>query len=237
MKNRILVIGAGSRSKKDPLIKGIGTCIVERLAEEGNLSILFSYNKSEEGAIELLKKFRAKPPPLEINCFQFDSSKYLSEWEVLESELFKFGTPNIFIYNSGLRYYKKNLTKLEKEATMNVNYSCPVFLIKNIGEKMIEEGIKGKIIIIGSILAGKHHPFLEDYCITKGLMDEYIKENKSYWKKKGIEIQIISPDVTKTPMTEDRIPLYENEVRQGNRSKIDTPESIAEEVSQICFRF
>ena len=126
------------------------------------------------------------------------------------------------------------LTKSEKEATMRVNYYSPVFLIERIGEKMHQERIKGKIILTSSVLAGKHTPFLEDYCLSKGLLEKYAQEKTEYWKLKRIEIRVVLPNLTRTPMIEEQINMYEEEVRQGRRQKIDSPENIAEEIAGLC---
>ncbi|MBS3175421.1 SDR family oxidoreductase [Candidatus Woesearchaeota archaeon] len=231
---RVLVVGAGSYSEKDPSIKGIGTCLVERFAKERNLSILFTYYQSQEGAEKLAKNIKSEHPSFEIDCLRFNSLNYELDWKSLESKLAKFGTPDVFVYNAGLRVYKKSLTEEEKEATMKVNYSCPVFLIEKIGEKVYQKELKGKIILTSSVLAGKHHPFLEDYCLSKGLLERYVQEKKEYWKSRGIEIRIVSPNLTRTPMIEEQIDFYEEEIKQGKRPKIVSPEEIAEEITSLC---
>ncbi|MEK6955645.1 MAG: SDR family oxidoreductase [Nanoarchaeota archaeon] len=231
---KVLVVGAGSYSRKYASIKGIGTCLIERLAKEDNLSVLFTYYKSQDGANKLIDRVKPEHPNLEIDCLRFNSLNYKSDWQNLELRLAKFGIPNVFIYNAGLRFYKESLTASEKEATMKVNYYCPVFLIERIGEKMHQEGIEGKIILTSSVLAGEHHPFLEDYCFSKGQLEKYVQEKTEYWKSRGIEIKVVSPNLTRTPMIEERINIYEEEVRQGRRQKIDSPEEIAEEITGLC---
>ena len=224
---RVLVIGAGSYSHKNPSIKGIGTCLVERLAKQKDFSVLFTYYKSQEGASRLVRSIKSERPNFEIDCLRFNSLNYELYWKSLESILKEFGTPEVFVYNAGLRVYKKNLTEEEKEATMKVNYYCPVFLIERIGEKMYYGGIKGKIVLTGSVLAGKHHQFLEDYCLSKGLLEKYVQEKTDYWKSREIEIKVVSPNLTRTPMIEERIDFYEEEIKQGKRPKIVSPEKIA----------
>jgi len=233
---RILIIGAGSYSKKYSSIKGIGTCLVERLAREKNLSVLFTYYKSKDGARKLVKEMGLNHPDFDVDCLRFNSLNYESEWEKFESQLTKFGTPYIFVYNSGLRFYKESLSDSEKKATMKVNYTCPVFLVEKIGEKMHQKQIRGKIVLTSSVLAGKHHPFLEDYCLTKSLLNQYVQEREDYWRNKGIDIKVISPDVTRTPMTEERIDYYEEEAKRGKRPRITSPKEIAEEIINLCLK-
>ena len=199
------------------------------------MSVLFTYNQSKDGADRLIREVQLEHPSFGVESFRFNSRNYNSEWRRLSSKLSQFGTPRVFIYNSGLRYYKEHLSDSEKEETMEVNYHCPIFLIEKIGERMVQDGIKGKIVLVGSILAGKHHPFLEDYCLSKGLLTKYVQENSAYWKAQGIEVSIISPNVTRTPMTEENMDLYESEVRQGKRSKIFSPKEVAEEIAVMCF--
>ncbi|MBU1091955.1 SDR family oxidoreductase [Patescibacteria group bacterium] len=232
---KILIIGAGSKSKNNPSIKGIGTCLVELLAKKDNISILFTYNQSKKEAEELKNSLLSENNNLKIETIKFNSLNYKTEWRNLESELRKFGTPDIFIYNAGVRFYKKNLTNSEKEMTMNVNYLCPIYLIKKIGQKMAKEAGKGKIIITSSIWAGKHHPFLEEYCTTKGLLNKYVNDHKEYWIKKGINISIISPDVTISPMTEERVEYYENLIKEGKMEKLSSAEEVAESIIKLCF--
>ncbi len=233
---RVLIIGAGTYSKKNASIKGIGTCLVERLAQEDHLTILFTYCKSQNGAKKLIEGIKSKDPNFRINCLRFNSLNCESEWQNLNSELEKFGIPHIFVYNAGLRFYKEKLTEPEKEATMRVNYSCPIFLIEKIGEKIHQQRIRGKIILTSSVLAGQHHPFLEDYCLTKGLLEKYVQDNSEYFNSRGIDIMVVSPDVTKTPMTEERIDKYEEEARRGERPQITSPKGIAEDIASLCLK-
>lgn len=231
---KVLIVGAGSYSEKDPSIKGIGTCLVERLARQKDFSVLFTYYKSQQGANKLIGGVKSEHPNIEIDCLRFNSLDYESDWQNLELRLTKFGTPNVFVYNAGLRFYRESLTALEKKATLKVNYYCPVFLIERIGEKMHQERINGKIILTSSVLAGKQRPFLEDYCYSKGLLEKYVQEKTEYWKSRGIEIKVVSPNLTRTPMIEERIGFYEEEAKKGKRPKIISPEEIAEEITSLC---
>lgn len=232
---KMLIIGAGSQSKKDPTIKGIGTCLVERLAREGRSQILFTYHNSENGAKELIKRAISENPFCKIDLMRFDSLNYRNEWRALESKLSEFGTPDTFVYNAGMRIYKEKLNEQEKEETMTVNYHCPAFLTDRIGKKMAEERNGGRIIITSSILSSKHHPFLEDYCYSKGALEKYVHEHEKEWRARGIEMLIVSPDVTITPMIEERLELYRNEVKQGIRQRMFSAEEIAASIARLCF--
>jgi len=222
---KILIIGAGSQSSINPEIKGIGTCLVELLSKR-NVEILFTYFKSKEGAENLKKiKSNAKIDAIKFNCLEYER-----DWKNLELNIKKTEIPNIFIYNAGIRFYKKILTKEEKQSTLDVNYSCPLFLINKIGNLMAEKYKKGTIIITSSILAGKHHEFLEEYCYTKGLLDKYIQKNKANWQNKGIEIHTIYPNVTITPMTEQRFDYYRNLVKEKKLKKLYTAKEVAKSI-------
>ncbi|MBU1132114.1 SDR family oxidoreductase [Patescibacteria group bacterium] len=231
----ILIIGAGSKSKNNPSIKGIGTCLVELLAKKDDVSILFTYNQSKKEAEELKNSLLSENNDRKIETVKFNSINYKDEWRNLDLKLQEFGTPNIFIYNAGVRFYKENLTNLEKEKTMKVNYLCPTYLIEKIGQKMAKEHKKGKMIFTSSIWAGKHHPFLEEYCMSKGLLNKYIDDHKDYWIKKGIKISIASPDVAITPMTEERVEYYENLVKEGKRKKLFSAKEIAESIVKLYY--
>ena len=231
---RVLVIGGGSYSKRDHSIKGIGTCLVERLAKKGYSAILFTYYKSQEGATELAKRVAIENPSCKIDSLRFNSLNYIKECSVLEDKISNFGIPDIFVYNAGLRFYKEEISKDEREKTMAVNYYCPVFLIEKMGEKMAEEHKNGKIIVTSSVLAGKHHLFLEDYCESKGLLNKYIQEHTDAWRDKDIEISVICPGVTKTPMIEERLDYYEGLVKEGRIPKINNPEEIANQICDLC---
>jgi NAD(P)-dependent dehydrogenase (short-subunit alcohol dehydrogenase family) len=231
---KTLIIGAGSRSKKDPAIKGIGTCLVERLAREGRSQILFTYHNSENGAKELIQRACSENPFCKIDSMRFDSLDYRNEWPALEARVSEVGTPDIFIYNAGLRFYKEKLSEQEKEETMTVNYHCPAFLIEKIGKKMAEEHERGRIIVTSSVIAGKHHPFLEDYCNSKGLLNKYVWQHKEKWRERGIEILIVSPGLTVTPMIEERLDFYRDSAKQRRRQRISSAEEIAESIAQLC---
>lgn len=232
---KILIIGAGSKSKNNPAIKGIGTCLVEFLAKRSDVSILFTYNQSKKDAEALKNSLLSKHNNVKIEVIKFNSTNYEDDWQNLDLKLQEFGTPDIFIYNAGARFYKEKLTNIEKEITMKVNYLCPAYLIEKIGQKMAEEHKNGKMILTSSIWAGKHHPSLEEYCASKGLLNMYVDDHKEYWVKKGINISIVSPDVTITPMTEERLGYYENLVKEGKRKKLSTAEEIAGSIVKLCF--
>lgn len=231
-----LILGAGSYSENNPLIKGIGTCLVERFAKEGYSPILFTYCNSQNGASELIRTVRQENPFCEIEKIKFDSLKYKEEWINLEKKLNIFGTPDIFVYNSGLRFYKKELSDKEKQETMCVNYYCSAFLIEKIANRMIKEQKKGKIIVTSSILAGQHHEYLKDYCLSKVLLNKFIQDNFELYFKKGIKMGIVSPNITRTPMTEVRIGYYEDQVKNGKLEKIFSSEEIAREILELCLK-
>lgn len=231
---KVLVIGAGSYSKSNPSIKGIGTCLVEKLAGNGYSPILFTYCNSQDGANELIRNVNLIDSSCEIDAFRYNSMIYEREWPRLEGRLSEFGTPDVFVYNAGVRYYKTETTASEREATRNVNYHCPIFLIKKIGNRMAEEHKEGKIIVTSSVLAGAHHPFLEDYCYSKGLLTEFVQQNIKDWKQKGIELFVVLPDITRTPMTEERLEYYQQQVDEGKRPPICNPEEIASLIVTHC---
>src|SRR3989344_1752681 len=207
IKNKLsLVIGAGSVSSRDISIKGIGTAIVESLAKEG-VQVDFTYNKSKNGAQELAKRIK-KITPLPPTFFKLDISKDFNIESMVKGRI-----PDILIINAGTRTYSKNPSKDDIENTLKVNYFSVKSIVDKLSNLMSKSGKDGKIIIISSFLAGKSHKYLQTYCDSKKLINDYVLEMVPILAKKNISIVSVCHGFTKTPMTEERLDLYEKMAR------------------------
>jgi short-subunit dehydrogenase len=161
---------------------------------------------------------------------KFNAANYKPEFKKLRQRIIAWGKPDILVYCAGQRFYKEKLTSGEKLLTRKVNYDCPRYIINQILKKDTKFNPRA-IIIISSMLAGKKHKYLQEYCDSKELINIYIKKIAS--KFEGTAFFSVCPGITLTPMTEERSTLYGNMVKVGKLRKILNSSEVAKLVYQI----
>lgn len=213
--SRNIIITGGAR--------GIGVALVKTFAEKKD-NILFSYNKSEKQAIELVEELRKSG--FNVETCKADLSKMEDIEKFAKLSMDKFDNIDVLINNAGIDQFKlfTDITENDWEAVINTNLKSAVFLTKEISKKMISQK-NGCIINISSIwgITGASCEVL--YSISKAGMDGFTKSLAKELALSNVRVNSIAPGAIDTDMNKDIIKEeIEKEIPLG---RFGTPQDIA----------
>lgn len=191
MGKNIIVTGAA---------KGIGSAILERLAQNGN-NILVNYNKSEQLALQLKEKLQDKD--CKIYLYKADLSKIEEIEKLAKYALEIFDKIDVLINNAGIDSIKlfTDITENDWNEVINTNLRSAVFLSKYISQNMILNK-SGCIVNISSIwgITGASCEVL--YSISKAGLDGFTKSLAKELAPCNIRVNSIAPGAINTSMNE-----------------------------------
>ena len=165
---------------------GIGSAIANELTELGYFVVGLEKEISQNIGIEQI---------------QFDLSDIKGIKEITENLIKEFGVPEILINNAGV-YYAKNWEEEsidEFQETLTVNVTAPFILTQTIGQKMIDNKIKGKIINITSVCAFAGGADIA-YAASKAGLTALTKSIAKEFAKYEIKVNAIAPGPVNTKM-------------------------------------
>ena len=139
MKN--IIVTGGSR--------GIGKCLVENLAKDGN-NVLLNYNKSEKQAKKIQNDL--KEEGVLIETYKADVSNKAEVKKMVQFALSKWGKIDVLINNAGIAklHMFQDVTEEEWNEIIDINLKSTFYMVQEVAPSMIHEK-KGCIINISSI--------------------------------------------------------------------------------------
>ena len=178
----------------------IGFPMAEALAESGaKVYIASTNNKNYESAVEKLRSEKLK-----VEGIKLDQSDEKNVCEVIEKISRDFKTPDVLINSGCYRPMQKffNDTPENWDKSMEVNSRGIFLTCRSFGNAMAKEG-KGSIINISSIYGlvapdmkiyeGSDFETEPDYPFLKGGIISFSKYLASYYSKKNVRVNCISP--------------------------------------------
>lgn len=191
MDKKIALVIGGSR--------GIGRAISIRLAKSG-FDILLTYNSNVFAAEEVKNEIENMECKCDTLCF--DVSDYDSVQNILGSKV-KECVPDVVVYNSGIA--KDNLlafmSKEEWDRVLDVNLDGFFNVMKSVLFDMLARK-KGRIIVIASTSGEVGQAGQVNYSASKAGLIGAAKSLAREVGKKKIIVNVVSPGVTETEMTE-----------------------------------
>ena len=176
--------------------RGIGKCLVENLAKEGN-NVLLNYNKSEKQALQIQRELKEDGFLIEI--FKADVSKKSEVKKMIDYALNKWGYIDVLINNAGIAKLNlfQNVTEEEWDEIINTNLKsafCATQLASMINRK------NGLIINISSMwgLVGASCETI--YSISKAGIDAMTKSLAKELGPSNIRVNSIAPGIIDTDM-------------------------------------
>jgi NAD(P)-dependent dehydrogenase (short-subunit alcohol dehydrogenase family) len=233
MSNLIAVVtGAGS---------GIGAAIAKELAKRGNFVVVTDLNLAS-----------AKKVADEIgnaDALKLDVTNPADVDKVIDQIINNHKKIDIWVSNAGISKMQKfiDISPKDLELTFKVNTFGVFYCGQAVAKKMIQLGIKGKIINTASMAAKQGRvPFLADYVASKyavlGLTQSMAFELAPY----GIRVNSICPGFVATPMQERELD-WEAKLRASTPEKVkqswindtplarlETPEDVAKVVAFLA---
>ena len=176
---------------------GIGQGISIELAKVG-YDVAFSYCGSVEGA----KKTETEIRKYGVESFSVkaDVSKIDDIQKMFAAVVNKFSRLDVFVNNAGITEKSDFLhTSPEMfDRICNVDYKGAFFCIQNAARVMIDNGIKGRIILISSNNAIAHFADVAVYASAKAAAEKISRHAAVELAKNGIRVNAIEPGWTET---------------------------------------
>lgn len=188
MKN--IIVTGGSR--------GIGKCLVENLAREGN-NVILNYNKSEKQA----KKIQCdlKEEGIIIEIYKADVSKREDVKKLVEFAIEKMQGIDVLINNAGIAKLQmfQDVTEDDWNEMIDTNLKSAFYMSQEVIPYMIHKK-KGCIINISSIWGMVGASCETVYSISKAGIDALTKSLAKELGPSNIRVNSIAPGVIDTEM-------------------------------------
>lgn len=180
---------------------GIGKCMVEEFAKEGN-NVILNYNKSEKAAKQIQEELKEKGHIIEI--YKADVSKRKDVQKLIKFVINKFGKIDVLINNAGIAkmHMFSDVTDEEWEEIIDTNLKSVFYCSQEVLPYMVHEK-DGCIINISSVWGMVGASCESIYSISKAGIDAMTKSLAKEFGPSNIRINSIAPGVINTKMNSE----------------------------------
>ena len=235
MSNQVAVVtGAGS---------GIGAAIARELFSRGDTVVVSDIDlKSAQKVASELKGAVAE---------QLDVTNPAASSELVNKVVEDYGRIDVWVSNAGISKMQKfvDVSPEDLKRSFEVNTYGIFYCGQAVAKKMIELGIKGKIINTASMAAKQGRvPFLADYVASKFAVLGLTQAMAFELAPHGIRVNCVCPGFVATPM-QDRELAWEAQLRGTDPesvkklwindtplARLETPEDVAKVVAFLAGR-
>lgn len=114
------------------------------------------------------------------------------------------GPVTVLVNNAGIsvQAMAKDLREEDWDAVVDTNVKGVFFMAQLVGRRMIEAGIRGRIVNVASIGAEKPLPGLVAYCASKAAVAMMTKGLAREWARHGIAVNALCPGYVKTELND-----------------------------------
>ena len=189
--------------------KGIGREMATGLSAAGATVIICSRKQNElDTAAKEIEELTGNA----VCGMAADVSTKAGVQKIVDEVVEKFEHIDILLNCAGVnaRSSALDFTEEEWDIVQNTQLKGVFLMCQAVGRQMVEKGIKGKIINIGSISSQIGLPNMVSYCSAKGGIAQLTRALAVEWAQYGICVNAMIPGYTKTTMTR---PIFENPVR------------------------
>ncbi len=221
LKGKVAIVTGSSR--------GIGRAIALRFGQEG-AKVVVNYVSHDEAAQEVVRSIREAGS--EAIAVKADVSDPKAVAFLVESTLNAFGTIDILVNNAGICPFKDFLAISEElwDRVLDVNLKGYFLCSQAVAKVMVERGIKGRIINIGSISSLGGGSQQAHYCAAKGGINSLTKSMAIALGPYGITCNAILPGTVETDINKEDLSNPEKREYMVNRTplrRLGKPEDIA----------
>ncbi len=199
--------------------RGIGLAIARGMRDAGATVILAARSKDKLDVLAAELEGRA----LELDVKNADSIRRAAA---------EAGDVDILVNVAGtnIRSRFEEFSDEDYDHVLQTNLHGIVRLTQLVGARMIERGVGGKIISIGSLLTLSGLPYMSVYSITKGAIGQLTKSLAAEWAQYDIQVNCIAPGFILTDLNREM--WRPEEMREWARGaqandRLGTPEDVA----------
>ncbi len=176
---------------------GIGEAFAHLIAKQGVNIVLVARTQNilDQKASSLASKYQVEVRIVQADLSSSEDYKKLIE----ETKELKVG---LFIPCAGIENHGITTTiPLEKElALIQLNVTSTYILTQHYATKMVQRG-KGGILLVASLIGHMPNPYFSNYAGSKAYVVNFGTSLHWEMKKKGVDVTVLSPGVTDTPMS------------------------------------
>ncbi len=176
---------------------GIGEAAAHFIAKEGINIVLVARRKNvlDSKASDITSKHGVQVKTIQADLsLSKDYEKVVSDTNDLQVGLF---IPCAGIENHGVT----TTIPLERElALIQLNVTSTFILSQHFASKMVQRR-KGGILLVASLIGHMPNPYFSNYAGSKAYVVNFGTSLHGEMKKKGVDVTVLSPGVTDTPMS------------------------------------
>lgn len=180
---------------------GLGRGMAEGLAKAGATVVIASRRMEviQKAAEEMSEKTGGKVVPIQLNVTSMEA---IQEFIKKIDEM--FGRLDVVINSAGVNVRKSALEfeEADWDRVTDTQIKYVFFMDQAAGRYMVEKGIKGRIINVGSLSSAIGLPNMVAYCASKGAIVQLTKALAVEWAEYGITVNAVGPGYYFTEMTE-----------------------------------
>lgn len=191
--------------------RGIGRCIAENLAKEGN-HVIANYNKSEKEAKEL--KTKLEKEGIFVDIYKADVSKREEAASLIEFAVNKFDKIDVLINNAGIAKMQmfSDVTEEDWDEMINTNLKSAFYCSQKALEHMVHEK-NGLIINISSVWGLVGASLESIYSISKAGIDAMTKSLAKEYGPSNIRVNSIAPGIINTDMNNELDEIIREQIK------------------------
>jgi NAD(P)-dependent dehydrogenase (short-subunit alcohol dehydrogenase family) len=191
--------------------KGVGRSIAEAFAQAG-ANVLLHGRARNEDAETALSNCRAAGVKAEFITGDLAGPTMAAVEEVFAAAQRAMPQIDILVNNAGT-YIDKPFLEMDWQTwqhTIGLNVSSPYFLTQRFAKTWIERGMRGRVLLIGSINGRLAEPVHTAYDTSKGAIEAMVKSLCVALAPLGIRVNGLAPGLVRTPLTSiiDRDPRF-----------------------------
>ena len=181
---RITIINGGTQ--------GLGEALARKLAAGGNAALVLTGRSVERGTALADELTSGGTPSITV---QVDISQLGSPQRIVEAAVARFGVVhnvvNVAAATSRATLFEDTPEHFDLQMTTNVR--GPYFLIQAATRVMIDRGVNGSIVNVGSISGHGGHTRLTSYSMSKGALAIMTKNLAFGLMRHGIRVNQVNP--------------------------------------------
>ncbi len=211
---------------------GIGEAIAYEFAREG-AHVAVNYVEHENEARKISEVITNMVyTGQKSGCFRADVSSTSELQHMIDEVVKMFGRIDILVNNAGIQTEKPfiELTEEEVDRVWAVNLRGTFFCSQFVARKMIESGIRGRIINISSVHQDIPRTKVAHYAASKGGIKMLTKVMALELAAYNITVNAIAPGAIETPMNERVLSNPESKQKVENTiplNRFGEPEEVA----------